>query len=105
MPGLAPVADDQGPLSYRDPALNEGCRASAALATKAPFALAAGQVTAPVPVRGAGDLGVDEAINALIGDDRVAAFAFEAAGDLLGGAAALEIGQDPVTQVGLALQT
>lgn len=65
-------------------ALDEACGASAAPATTAALALAARQIAPPGEVRGSSDLGIDEAIDALVRDHLAPPFAREPAGDLLG---------------------
>src|SRR5487761_985393 len=57
--------------------------ASAFATAEASLALAARQIEAPGIVLGAGDLSGDEAIDALVADDRATLFAGEPAGDLL----------------------
>src|SRR3954447_23040705 len=65
-------------------AFDEFLRASAPSAAAATFALAARQTAPPAIVLGAGKLGVDEAVDGLIGDHLTAPLALEPAGNLLG---------------------
>src|SRR3954453_915654 len=68
----------------RKPGLQEVGRTSAALpAPTAPLALAARQTSAPAIVFGAGELGVDEAVDALVGDHLASMLEGEPAGNLL----------------------
>src|SRR5688572_3628502 len=71
-------------------AFNEVLRAAALSAAAATFALAARQISPPAIVLGAGKLGIDEAVDALIGDHLTAPFPLEPAGDLFGRPAACE---------------
>ena len=93
-----------GPFSHGNTAFNEGCGAAAPSAAAAPPTLAARQIAAPTPVLGTGDLGVDEAIDALVADDLAASFAGEPSGDLLGRPAAGQTLQDSAAQAGLPFQ-
>jgi hypothetical protein len=92
------------PVCHGNTAFNEAWRATALPAATASLALAAGQIPAPAIVFGAGDLGVDEAIDALIGNRAALLFALEPAGDLLGRPAACEPLKDGVSQALIALQ-
>jgi len=65
---------------------------------------AAGQVMAPGTVVGAADLGVDEAVDALVADGYGGVLLEQAAGDLLGRPADLELAEDEAAQPGIALQ-
>lgn len=64
--------------------LDEAGRAAALAAAKAAPALAARQEVAPAIVLAAGDLGMDEAVDALVADHRPAGLARQAPGDLFG---------------------
>jgi len=92
------------PLGDGNAVLDKACRTAASLAAKAAPALGAGQVEAPAAVVGAGDLGVDEAIDRLVADDPSAGITGEAAGDLLRRPAALEAVEHAIAQALIALQ-
>jgi hypothetical protein len=64
-------------------AFNEVLRSAALPAPASAFAFAARQIAPPAIVPGAGKLGVNEAVDALIGDDLAAPLALESACDLL----------------------
>jgi hypothetical protein len=85
-------------------AFNEVLRASALPAAAAALALATGQIVPPAVVPGAGKLGIDEAIDALIGDHLAALFELEPAGDLLGGPSACEPLNDGCSQALVTFQ-
>src|SRR5215469_325867 len=84
-----PVARDNAvgglerPFCQRNTAFNETCGASPSLASDTALTLAAWQVTPPAEVAGAPDLGVDEAVDGLVGDHLATAFAGEPTCDLL----------------------
>ena len=60
-----------GPFLQGTPEVDEGSSAAAAAPAPAPFPLGAGEIVAPGPIRlGARGLGVDEAVDRLMGDDR-----------------------------------
>jgi hypothetical protein len=92
------------PFGHRNTAFDEACGASAASAAEPPLALPARQVVAPAVVLLAGDLGVDEAVDALVANHVVAGFAGQSAGDLLGGPAAGQTIEDSTAQGGLAFE-
>jgi len=92
------------PFCHGNTAFNEACRASALPAPAAAFALAARQIVAPAIVLGAGDLGVDEAIDALVGDHLAPLLQGEPAGDLLGRPTACEPLNDGGSQALIAFQ-
>jgi hypothetical protein len=85
-------------------AFDEACGASASLATPAALALAARQIAPPAVVCGAVDLGVDEAVDALVGDHLVSVLAGQSASDLLGRPAAARALQHRAAQAGLPFQ-
>jgi len=85
-------------------AFNEVSRASALPATAASFALAARQIVPPTVVPGTGDLGIDEAIDALVGNHPAALLACHPAGDLLGRPTACEPLNDGCSQAPIAFQ-
>jgi hypothetical protein len=72
------------PFSHGNTAFNEPCGAAAAAAAQPALALGARQIAAPAVVLGTGDLGVDEAVDALMADHLAASLAREPAGDLFG---------------------
>ncbi len=80
----------QRPFGYRNPAFDEACRAAALYAAEPTSALAAWQVVPPGVILAARDLGIDEAIDALIADDLATILLGQPAGDLLGRPAASE---------------
>jgi len=71
-------------VCHGNTAFNEVLRTSSLPASASALALAAGQIVPPAIVFGTGKLGVDEAVDALIGDHLAPLLAFEPAGDLLG---------------------
>jgi len=77
---------------------------AAAPAAPAAAGFGAGQVMAPGIVVGSPDLGIDEAIDALVADHPMAGIARHAAGDLFGGPARTKAGEHVLTQIGLALE-
>ena len=89
-----PIAGFCGALRERDSAFNEGDGAAAACAAPSALALGAGEIAAPAEIVGAGDLGVDEAVDGLVADARFCLVAGEAAGDLLWRPALLEALED-----------
>ena len=91
-------------LGDGNPAFDKAYGAAAAPATEAALALAARQVMPPAIVLGAGDLGVDEAIDTLVTDDVVTGVAGEAPGDLFGRPALGQALTHGAAQVGLPLQ-
>jgi hypothetical protein len=84
------IAGLDRPFRQRNTAFNEACRASALPAPAAALALAARQISAPAIVLGASDLGVDEAVDAFVGDHLAPLLKGEATGDLLGRPTACE---------------
>ena len=101
--GLA-IGGLAGPFGHAHTAVNEACRTAAPAAAKPSPALAAGQIAPPAVVLGAGDLGVDEAIDALVADHRSAGLARQPSGDLFGRPARGEAVQDEAAQIGLAFE-
>ena len=80
--GLA-VCRFEGAFSNGNTAFDEACRAPAPSASVAALALAVRQIATPAIVLSARDLGVDEAVDALVADHQVAGFARKPAGHLL----------------------
>src|ERR1700730_2506361 len=91
-------------LCQSNTAVDEACRTAALAAATAPFALLARQIAAPAVVLGAGHLGVDEAIDALVGDHLAPVFAGQAAGDLFWRPAACEPFHHRTAQAGLPFE-
>jgi len=104
VPWRLPIAGFGGSLRDGDTAFDEGRRAAAAGASPSAFAFGAREIEPPAIVLGAGDLGVDEAVDGLVADDRSAGLALETASDLLGRPAAGETFKDGAAQVGLAFE-
>src|SRR5579883_2346996 len=95
----AAIVDMEGPFCQRNTAFDEACGAAASLATDAALALAARQVAPPSEVIGAPDLGIDEAVDGLVGDHFAAALAGEPACDLFGRPALAKAFQNRAPQV------
>jgi len=72
MSGHAAVLGLARPFGDGDAVLDEVCGASALLTAKAALGFGAGQIAAPGEVLMAGDLGVDEAVDGFVADDRSA---------------------------------
>src|SRR4030095_4484062 len=89
---------------YGNTAFDKGGGTAALAATQATPALAARQIVPPAVILGAGDLGIDEAVDALVADDLAAGCAGEAAGDLLGRPTLGETLEDGSAQLGLAFE-
>ena len=85
-------------------AFNEVLRAAALPAPASAFAFAARQIAPPAIVPGAGKLGVNEAVDALIGDYLAAPLALESACDLLRRPSACEPLNDGCSQALIAFQ-
>src|ERR1700710_2012631 len=71
----------------------------------ASFAFAAWQAPSPAIVLGADNLGIDEAVDALVRDHIAAPFALQPAGDLLGRPPACEPFNDGVSQALIAFES
>ena len=96
--GTPAVGGVLGPLA-QGPALgDEGGRAATPASPVAPFELGPGEVATPGVFLLTGQLGVDEAVNGLVGADL-------AAGHLLWGPGLSEAGQDLLAQGGIPFQT
>ena len=103
--GLA-VGSGGGPFFQGPPVADAGGGAAAPAPAPAPAPLGAGEVVTPGPVRlGAGGLGVDEAIDGLVGDDGLARLPPEPASDLLWRPAVFEAGEHPRTERGIPVET
>src|SRR5207302_8164736 len=75
MSGDIAVGSLDRPLVQRNTAFDEACGTAAPLAAGAALALGARQVASPAEVRGASDLGVNEAVDGLVGDQLAAVVA------------------------------
>ena len=84
---------------------NEGGRAATLASPAAPFGLGPGEVVPPAVVLGPADLSVDEAVDALMGDDGAAGFQGQASSHLLGRPAPAQAVENLIPQEGIALQT
>jgi hypothetical protein len=84
VPAGRPIGGIGRAFSQGNTTFNEVLRASTLPAAAAAFVLAARQISPPAIVLGAGQLGIDEAIDALVGDHLATLFTSEPAGDLLG---------------------
>src|ERR1700757_3910073 len=84
MAGDLAISGLDWPFGQGNTAFDEACGTSALLAAIAALALAAGQIAAPSELRGPPDLGVDEAVDALVGDHLAAILPGEPACDLFG---------------------
>ena len=93
-----------GPVCHGNTAFNEVWGAATLSAATASFALAAGQIVSPAVVLGAGNLGIDETIDALIGDHFATLLALEPAGDLFGRPSACEPLNDGCSQALVAFE-
>jgi hypothetical protein len=87
-----------------NPAVNEACGATAPAAAEPPPALAARQVVPPAIVLRAGDLGIDEAVDALVADDLAAGLAGQPSGHLLRRPALRQAVENSAPQGGLPFQ-
>ena len=72
--------------------------------SQAPFGFASGQESEPGVVLGSIALGMDEAVDGLMGYEGAARFQGQATSHLLGGPASVQSPQDLVPQVGVAVQ-
>jgi hypothetical protein len=102
--GLAAILGGLGPLVDRHPILDQQGGTSALLAPPAAPGLGPWQVVTPGAVVGSLHLGVDEPIDGLHPDDGLAGFQPEAAGDLGWGPAPGQQPQNPLPQLGVAVQ-
>jgi len=104
MPGAVAVGGRHRSFGYGNTAFDQGCGTAALAAAETALALAAREIMPPAVVFGAGDLGIDEAVDALVTDHLVAGLAGEPAGDLFGRPTLGEMLQDGPAQLGLALE-
>ena len=84
---------------------DERGRAAAFAAPPAPLGLGLGKVVTPVIVLGTGQLGIDEAVDGLVGNDGTPGFQSKASGHLLGRPTLVETGEDLFPQQGVPVQT
>lgn len=101
--GLAVVGVGRS-FAERAALLDEAGGRSTGFAAPAALGLGAGQVAAPAPVIGAPELGVDEAVDALVTDHGLTGIALHAAGDLFRRPAGGETAKHCVAQAILAFQ-
>ena len=101
--GLA-IRGGAGPVGEGAAVSDQGGRAAAGAAAPAAGGRGLGEVVAPGEVVGAGEWRIDEAVDGLVGDDALAGLAGQAAGDLLGGPALREAGEDAVAPGGVAVE-
>src|ERR1044072_9258760 len=92
------------PFGQGNTAFDEACGASSPPAAKAALALAARQIVPPTVVLGTSHLGVDEAVDALVGDHLAAGLARQPAGDLFGRPTALQTVDHRTAQEGLPVE-
>jgi hypothetical protein len=104
MAGRGATGCFQRPFRYGNTAINEGCGAATLSTAEPALALAARQVAAPAVVFGARDLGVDEAVDALVADRRGATLTGQPAGDLFRRPACSEALENGAAQAGLPFQ-
>ncbi|OKO74135.1 hypothetical protein AC629_35615 [Bradyrhizobium sp. NAS80.1] len=97
-------AASRGAFCQRNTAFDEACGTAALLAAAAALALAARQIAAPAVLRGAPELGVDVAVDALVGDHSAAIVAGEPACDLFRRPALSETLQHRAAQAGLPVE-
>ena len=104
MTGAAAVGGCGRSFGHGNTAFDEGCGAAALATAKTALALAARQIAPPAVVFGTGDLGVDEAVDALVADDVAASLASEPASDLLGRPTAGETLENVAAQLWLVFE-
>ena len=98
------VLDGLGPQIDGNTALDEVVARAPTVCGGASFGAALGQIVAPRSVVGAADLGIDEAVDALMADRRGGVLLAQAAGDLLGRPAEPKLAKHQPAQPGVALQ-
>ena len=69
---------------YGNPVFYKVCRASAFLAAVSAPGFCTWEIVAPCAVVGAGELGIDEAVDRLVADDMGTSVTFQTASDLFG---------------------
>ena len=96
--------DGMGPQIDRNTALDEVVGGAPAATGRASLVAALGEIVAPSSVVGAADLGVDEAVDALVADRCGGFLLAQPAGDLPGRPAALKLAKHEPAQLGVVLQ-
>src|SRR5262245_64779920 len=104
MPRAVPLGGRHRSFGYGNTAFDQGCGTAALAAAETALALAAREIMPPAVVFGAGDLGIDEAVDALVTDHLVAGLAGEPAGDLFGRPTLGEMLQDGPAQLGIVVR-
>ena len=102
--GCPAVSGVLGTFGQGTAEMDEGSRAAAFASTPAAFRLAAGQIAAPGVVFRTSQLGVDEPVDGLVGDDLLARLQGQTPGNPIWRPALLETGEDPVSQVRIPFQ-
>src|ERR1700704_5660597 len=100
----APTVDGGGPQGDGNTAFDEIVGRALVASLRAALVLGSGQVVAPGAIVGAPDLGVDEAVDALMADGGSSLLLLEPAGDLLGRPAARQAVEHEGAQRGIAFQ-
>src|SRR4030081_1050621 len=100
----APTVDGGGPQGDGNTAFDEIVGRALAAPLRAALVLGSGQIVAPGAIVGAADLGVDEAVDALMADGGSSLLLLEPAGDLLGRPAARQAVEHEGAQRGIAFQ-
>ena len=103
--GDATMLNRLGALNDGNTMLDEGDRRSVRPAPPTPLELGLGKIQTPCAVVGAPDLGVDEAVDALVADDMAAILAGQPAGHLLGRPPQGQAMEHEIAQLAVALQT
>src|SRR3979411_508717 len=93
-----------GPKAEETTAFDEIIGRALVASLRAALVLGSGQVVAPGAIVGAADLGVDEAVDALMADGGSSLLLLEPAGDLLGRPAARQAVEHEGAQRGIAFQ-
>ncbi len=92
--GGASIRDGRWPLGQRAAQGDEGGGAAAFITSAAAFGFGPGQIVAPSILGVAGHLGIDEAVDGFVGEDRSVLLHRKTPGHLLGRPAVLESRQD-----------
>ena len=100
----AAVGNGWRPVGEGAAVSDEGGGTTTFATAPAALGLGAGKIVAPGVVFLARELGVDEAVDGLVGDEGAVGLASQAAGDLLGRPALLEACEDTVAQLGIAIE-
>ena len=102
--GIGSVGELSWTLGDRHSASDEHNGASALAAAVATLGLGARQIASPGVVLGPGDLGVDEAVDRLVADDRLALLQRQAPGNRLGRQPSLQELKNQLLKLGLPQQ-